>query len=315
MSSLPYIIWATVFAAATILVYGLLEVRDSRRTIKARVLPSDGSTSFTMRLEPKENPIKSWLAQILQRWGNWAARDEERLSTARQQLIYAGFRHPSAPLIYFGIRVMTTMLLPLPYLISQIVRGLVSPNTLLYGFLFAGLGYVLPKFLLKIKIRHRQTNIDRALPDVLDLFIICAEAGLSLPATVNKVAAEIKEVSRDFYHELQLTALELRAGLPWDLALHHLGERTGVMSVKSFVALLVQTDKMGSNIAQAMRTQAEFSRTQRALKAEELANKLPVKMVFPLALCIFPGILIVVVGPGIIRIIRVIMPILQGRGL
>ena len=95
----------------------------------------------------------------------------------------------------------------------------------------------------------------------------------------------------------------MRTGLPWHLALHHLGERTGVMSVKSFVALLVQTDKMGSNIAQALRTQAEFSRTQRALKAEELANKLPVKMIFPLALCMFPGIMIVAAGPGVIKII------------
>jgi tight adherence protein C len=314
MISLPYLIGALVFASATCLIYGLLEYRESRRIIRDRVAKPDGSLMAGAFRVKKENPVQSWLAQFLMRWGNWAAKDEERLSAVRQQLIYAGFRYASAPLIYFGLRVVTAMILPLPYLLSQIVRGLVNPNTLLYAFLFAGLGYLLPQYLLKFKVRQRQNNIDRALPDVLDLFIICAEAGLALPATINKVASEIQDVSRDFYQELQLTALELRTGLPWDLALHHLGERTGVPSVKSFVSLLVQTDKLGTNVAQAMRTQANFTRTQRALKAEELANKLPVKMLFPLVFCMFPGIFIVIAGPGVIQLFNVLLPMMQGKG-
>jgi tight adherence protein C len=314
MTTLSFIIWFFVFASATLFIYGFLEYRDSRRTIRTRVIQSDESISTSAQCEKKDKLISSWLIQFLQRFGNLVVKDQERLSDLRQQLIYGGFRQSSAPIIYSGLRVMSAMLLPLPYLLSKIIQGLINTDTLLYACLFAGVGYMLPQYFLKIRVRKRQSNIERALPDVLDLFIICAEAGLALPATINKVAAEIKDVSIDFYQELQLTALELRTGLPWDVALHHLGERTGVLSVKSFVSLLVQTDKMGINIAQALRTQADFSRTQRALKAEEMANKLPVKMVFPLAACIFPGILIVVAGPGVIRIIRIVLPILQGRG-
>jgi tight adherence protein C len=309
---LPYIVWAMVFASFALLIYGVMTHIDSRRTIKERIEPS---VIHVHRISGKKNqPIKIWLSQVLMRWGNLAVKDHEILSAVRQQLIYAGFRHPSAPLIYFGLRALTALTLPLPYLLYQIVRGVVNANTLIYSFLIAAGGYLLPQYLLKIKVRRRQNSIDRALPDVLDLFIVCAEAGLALPAIINKVAAEIKDVSKDFYNELQLIALELRTGLPWDVALSHLGERTGVMSVKSFVGLLVQTDKMGSNIAQAMRTQADFIRTQRVMKAEELANKLPVKMIVPLAFFIFPAIMIVAGGPGVIKIIRIIMPMLQGRG-
>jgi tight adherence protein C len=205
------------------------------------------------------------------------------------------------------------MLLPVPYVLSQIIQGTINKNSFFSAFLLAGLGYALPFVLLKMRVRRRQNNIDRALPDVLDLFIICAEAGLSLPATINKVTSEIKDVSKDFYQELQISVLELRTGLSWDLVLHRLGERTGVMSVKSFAALLVQTDKLGTNVAQAMRTQANFIRTQRMLKAEEQANKLPLKMLFPLAFCIFPGIMIVAAGPGFIQIFRVLLPVFQGQ--
>jgi tight adherence protein C len=314
MISFASLVYVMVFASAAILIYGLLQYRDSRRTIQERVSRKDGSVG-AMGVGPrKENPAAAWFGRLLTRWGSWAAKDEERLSAVRQQLIYAGFRHHSAPVMYFGLRVVTAMLLPLPYLLSQLARGLATKNTLLYAFLITGLGYFLPYYLLRYQVSRRQNSIDRALPDVLDLFIICAEAGLSLPATINKVAAEIKEVSREFYQELMLTALELRTGLPWNLALHHLGERTGVLSVKSFVSLLVQTDKLGTNVAQAMRTQANFTRTQRALKAEELANKLPVKMLFPLVLFIFPGIFIVIAGPGVIQIINVLLPMMKGKG-
>jgi tight adherence protein C len=314
MILLPYIIWTMVFASVVLFIHGVMVYLDSRRTIKERIESTAGTPPGLTFSRKKEHPVTARLSQILSRWGNWAASDQERLSAVRQQLIYAGFRHPRAPLVYYGLRVFAALILPLPYLLSQIVGGLVNTNTLLYAFLLASLGYLLPQQFLKMKVRKRQNSLDRALPDVLDLFIICAEAGLALPATINKVAVEIKEVSKDFYQELQLTALELRTGLPWDVALAHLGERTGVMSIKSFVALLVQTDKLGTNIAQAMRTQADFTRVQRALKAEELANKLPVKMILPLAFFIFPGIMIVAAGPGIIKIMRIIIPMLQGRG-
>lgn len=308
-----FFIYAAIFISLTLFTYGVLASFGNRRAIQERIETSSGGDHSSLLSKKKENPLRAWVSQLLMRWGNRATKDPESLLAVRQQLIYAGFRQTSAPLIYLGLRFLCAMLLPLPYLLSQIVQGTVNKNSFFSAFLFAGLGYVLPLIFLKIRVRKRQNNIDRALPDVLDLFIICAEAGLSLPATINKVTGEIKDVSPDFYQELQIAVLELRTGLSWDQVLHRLGERTGVMSVKSFVALLVQTDKLGTNIAQAMRTQANFIRTQRMLKAEELANKLPLKMLFPLAFCIFPGIMIVAAGPGFIQIFRIMLPIFQGQ--
>ena len=147
-----------------------------------------------------------------------------------------------------------------------------------------------------------KSRIDATLPDVMDLFIVCMEAGLSLNASVHRVANEIKEVSKDFYDELQITAAELRTGIPWDEAFEGLGKRTGVQSLRSMAALMIQSNKMGTSLGQSFRTQSEFSREQRYLRSEEKAAKLPVKMIFPLVMLILPAMFIVTVGPAIIHI-------------
>ncbi len=158
--------------------------------------------------------------------------------------------------------------------------------------------------MLRFITSRRQDRIDKALPDVLDLLIVCMEAGLSLQATINRVADEVKSISMDLYRELQLPNAELRTGISREIALKNLGERTGVQNVKALVGLMIQSDRMGASIVQSLRTHAAFLRVQRSQRAEEQAAKLPVKILFPLLLFIFPAIFVVVLGPAAIQITK-----------
>jgi tight adherence protein C len=193
-------------------------------------------------------------------------------------------------------------LLPLPLLLLFTTKIKIGVLGIFLAFSLSLFGFFLPTYLLKKKISRRQSRIDATLPDVMDLFVICMEAGLSLNASVHRVANEIKEVSKDFHDELQITAAELRTGIPWDEAFEGLGKRTGVQSLRSMAALMIQSNKMGTSLGQSFRTQSEFTREQRALRSEEAAAKLPVKMIFTLVMLILPAMFVVTVGPAIIHI-------------
>ena len=171
----------------------------------------------------------------------------------------------------------------------------------------AALGYYLPKYILQKALKQRQNRIDRTLPDVLDLMIVAMEEGLSLQSTLNHVADEVKRISKDFHGEQRITNAELRTGIPRDNALKNMGERTGVQSVKSLIGLMIQSEKMGASISQSLRTHADFVRVQRAQKAEEMAAKLPIKIIFPTLLCMFPAIFIVILGPAAIQIYHTLL--------
>jgi tight adherence protein C len=159
-------------------------------------------------------------------------------------------------------------------------------------------------YLLRFITSRRQDRIDKALPDVLDLLIVCMESGLSLQATLNRVSDEVKGISMDLYKELQLTNAELKTGISREVALKNLGERTGVQNVKALVGLMIQSDRMGASIVQALRTHAAYLRVQRSQRAEEQAGKLPVKILFPLLLFIFPAIFVVVLGPAAVQMTK-----------
>jgi tight adherence protein C len=234
-------------------------------------------------------------------------KEKPKISDLRLTLIQAGFRYTNAVAVFYGIKAISTILLPLIYLAYVMGASKVSTINLSIAMAAAALGYYLPNYLLKRALNKRQDRIDRALPDVLDLMIVSMEAGLSLQSTLNHVAEEVLRISKDFYRELRITNAELRTGIPRDNALKNLGERTGVQSVKSLIALMIQSEKMGASIAQSLRTHADFVRVQRAQRAEELAAKMPIKIIFPTLLCIFPAIFIVILGPAAIQIYHVLL--------
>lgn len=292
-----------VFIATFFFIYGLAVSWASRNKVKVR-LGNPATILSTSLLLKKEKPSRlrersmEWLAF----YGQWALPNLDKVSQMRKCLIQAGYRHPKAPAVYLGLRVVAAFTFPLPLLLFYIMRGKLGLPSLFMALCLSIIGFHLPAHALGVKVKGRQERLDRALPDILDLFVIAMDAGLSLNAALQRVAEEIRGVFDDFFEELQITAAELCASIPWDEAFDNLAKRTGVQSIRSMVSLMTQSGKLGGSIGDALRHHAEFVRTQRILRAEEKAAKLPVKMVLPMIFCIFPAILIVVIGPGLIHI-------------
>jgi tight adherence protein C len=188
-----------------------------------------------------------------------------------------------------------------------------SPRGIMVGTFLAIAAYLLPGFALGRVITQRQQAIANGLPDALDLIIVCVEAGLSLDQAVMKASEELALSHRALADELQQVTNEVRAGKPRMEAFRNFAERTKVDDVRALVAMLIQTDRFGTSIAQALRTHADTGRSVRRQRAEERAAKLGVKLVFPLVFCLFPAMYVVMLGPGAIRIIRVLIQGLAGQ--
>jgi tight adherence protein C len=178
---------------------------------------------------------------------------------------------------------------------------------------FAGLGYFLPNVFLERRIAYRKREILDSFPDAMDLIIVCVESGLGLDAALARVSEEMHMISPILGEELHLINLELRAGSSRERALRNLALRTGVEDIDTLVAMLVQSDRFGTSIAQALRVHAENLRTKRRLRAEEAAAKIALKLLFPLIFFIFPSMLLVLLGPALISIHRIMLPALAGQ--
>jgi len=292
-----------VFIAMFFFAYGLLVTWANKNKVRVRAdSPGPISGATLLHPKPRGSRFKVWSMEWLAYSGQWALPNMDKISEMRKDLIQAGYRHPKAPAVYLGFRVVTALAISFPLLLYFVIRGQLTPLTLVIAFSASIIGFYLPTMVLAMKIRRRQERLDRALPDILDLFVISMDAGLSLNAALNRVAEEIFGVFDDFFEEFQIAATEMRTGINWDEAFENLAKRTGVQSIRSMVSLMVQAGKLGGSIGDALRHHAEFTRTQRILRAEEKAAKLPVKMVLPMLFFIFPAIIIVVVGPGLIHI-------------
>jgi tight adherence protein C len=169
-------------------------------------------------------------------------------------------------------------------------------------------GFFLPRFFLKRMIRERQHRIQLALPDALDLTVICVEAGLALDQAMMRVGEDLRHAHPELSNEFHLVNLEMRAGKPRAEALRNLAARTGVDDIRALVGTLVQTDRFGTSVTQALRVHSDSLRTERRQRAEEQAAKTTIKMVVPLVLFVLPSIIFVTLGPAIIQLIRTLMP-------
>ncbi len=228
-------------------------------------------------------------------------------SQLKIRLANAGFRSDSAVAVYLGLRVAV--------LIGFLLLGLAIflPK---YGFtldafkpliLFGGVGFYLPSVVLWFLRKQRQDAIFLSLPDALDLLVVCVESGLGLDAAMRKVCDEMKDHAKVIAEEFSLANFQLQMGRPRREVLHDLGVRTGVDDVRSLAAILIQADRFGSSIAQALRVQSDSMRTRRKQLAEEKAAKTAVQLIFPLVLFIFPGIFVVLVGPAAISIMQTML--------
>ena len=237
-------------------------------------------------------------------------------STLRIHFMNAGYRSETAPNIFFLAKTLLTFTLPALLVLYIVISGTtIKDNTLLLLYIVAAaaLGYFLPNVFLERRVAYRKREIFESFPDAMDLIIVCVESGLGLDAALARVSEEIHMISPVLGEELHLINLELRAGSSRERALRNLALRTGVEDIDTLVAMLVQSDRFGTSIAQALRVHAENLRTKRRLRAEEAAAKIALKLLFPLIFFIFPSMLLVLLGPAIISINRVLLPTLAGQ--
>jgi len=243
------------------------------------------------------------MIDTLKKIGAMAPQSRSEMGKLQQRLVTAGYRSQEAVAVFFGIRLGCALavffLLATPFIFR--------PNLLL-ALGGCALGYLLPTMALGRLAKRRQHRIRLGLPDALDLLVVSVEAGLGLDQAIQRVGTELDFAHPELSEELRLINLELRAGKGRIDALHNLAERTGVDDIISLVAMLVQTDKFGTSVAQSLRVHSETVRTKRRQRAEEAAAKTGVKMVFPLVFCIFPAIWVVTIGPAVIKFIEVIVP-------
>ncbi|HET6957349.1 MAG TPA: type II secretion system F family protein [Vicinamibacterales bacterium] len=246
------------------------------------------------------------MIDTLKKIGNMAPQSRSEMGKLQARLVAAGYRSHEAVTVFFGIR-LGCALVVFALLASPLI---IRPN-LPVALVGCALGYLVPSMVLGRLAKKRQHRIRLGLPDALDLLVVSVEAGLGLDQAIQRVGTELAFAHPDLSDELRLINLELRAGKARVDALRNLAERTGVDDVQSLVAMLVQTDKFGTSVAQSLRVHSDTVRTKRRQRAEEAAAKTGVKMVFPLVFCIFPAIWVVTIGPAVIKFIEVIVPMAQ----
>ncbi len=222
----------------------------------------------------------------------------------RTGLVRAGYRRADAPLIFMGSKILTAVLFPIGWMTFGYVTARPIGNVMLLSVLLAFVGFYVPTFFIALRQRQRHGEILAALPDALDLMVVCVEAGLGLGAALQRVGVEIRLASHQLSDELALVNQEMQTGVSRIDSLRNLAERTGVEDVYSLVAMLIQTDKLGTSVAQSLRAHAESMRTRRRQRAEQMARKASIKLAFPLVFLIFPALLVIILGPAGIQLLK-----------
>lgn len=264
--------------------------------ISAVITPRAKQGTFRETIEQTGNTLGSMVEQF----ERVIPKTTAEMSVVRQRLVRAGYRSDSAVSLFYGAKV----LVPLTLCVVAFVTGLGSSSPFFSYLIALGLGFLLPDFWLGNRIAARQARIRRGLPDVLDLLVICIEAGLSLDQAVVRTTDELNSAHPAICDELGIVVLEQRAGLPRADAWRHFAERTNVESVRNLVSVLIQSEKFGTSIAKTLRVHSDTLRTQRRQQVEEQAAKTTVKLVFPLVLFIFPSLFLVTLGPAAIVVME-----------
>ncbi len=275
-------------------------------------------TQAQQRLEQMAGPATptAWTARAA-RWAQPLARLSAptgpwQESPLRLHFLQAGIGREDARLLYFGAKTLLPLLLA-GVVFSALQGSRTSTLELLLALAVAALcGSYAPNLALALARRQRQREIFEHFPDATDLMLICMEAGLSMDSALARVERELRLSSGALADELHLTQLELRAGVPREQALRHLALRTGVEEIATFGLMLRQAERLGTSIGDSLRVYSDELRHKRMVRAEEAAARVPTKMLLPLVLCIFPSIILVVMGPAAITVIRTLMPLLGG---
>jgi len=291
-------------------VYWLLYKPQSAATERLRRMvgsKEDGNVAGVQSIVmPDDRPAAELAQRIAQPLNKLLPPSATEVHKLQRQLMHAGFRSAEAPIIFRAIHLASMAGFPL--IVAGVCALTARPlnNALVYIILAFVVGFFLPRFFLNRTIKKRQRLIRWGLADALDLMVVSVEAGLGLNAAMMKVATELRDVHSDVAIEFELANLEIRVGRDRDEALRNLAERTGVDDLRSFVAMLIQTDKFGTSIAKGLRIFSDSLRTKRRQRAEQEAQKAAVKLLFPLACFLFPTLFIAILGPAALNLADVL---------
>ncbi len=298
----PLIVFVAIVAGAWFLMSAL-----SRRTSRAEErLSRRGrpATAGELDLDDKRQRFTGLKDAIASLGGAVEGKSDLEKNKLKLQLTNAGFRSDSAPMIYQGLRILCIALFLVPTAGIMLYMQGFTQKALFYIVILGGIGFYLPQLALYLMVSARKKQVFLSLTDALDLLVVCVESGLGLDAALRKVTEEMKNHAKIICEEFALANLQLQMGRSRREVLHDLGVRTGVDDMKALAAILIQADRFGSSIAQALRVQSDSMRVRRRQIAEEKAAKTAVQLIFPLVLFIFPAIFVVLVGPAAIQIQR-----------
>jgi len=310
----PWIVYGAVFGLIAAIVWLVLDWTGNRSSRAEQRLDDLSDPNSRKRTEAKGGSSMSRMLQAAAPALSAPLQPKSELeqSKLKQSLSHAGFRGESAASIYMGLKVIG---LAAGFFIGGGITFFIMGFTigaLIRTVACAGILFYLPSLVLWWLGRKRKQAIFLGLPDALDLMVVCVEAGLGLDQAMRKVAEEMKRTYRVISDEFGLCNLQLQVGRGRTQVLQELGSRSGVDDLKSLASILIQADKFGSSIAQALRVQSDAMRTRRRQIAEEKAAKTAVQLIFPLVLFIFPGIFVVLVGPAAITMVREMFPAMGG---
>ena len=285
----------TVFAAVSLVAYAIGATVLSRTSPEQRRLRRLGAaTGSGVVLEG--SLLADNISPRLRRLSRLVPKSPKDMGLLRRRMTAAGYGSMRSVIIFSAARIA------LPLSIALLVISVFGLRRgALAAVLGAGLGFMVPDFWLSRATKQRQKLIRNGLPDALDLLIVCLEAGSSIDGAILKASEELEVAHPELAAELKLVTTETRAGKPRLEALKNFAERTRVEDVRSLVTMLVQTERFGTSLSQALRTHAETARTKRRQRAEERAQKVGVKMVFPLVFFLFPALYIVILGPAVVK--------------
>jgi tight adherence protein C len=263
-----------------------------------------GGTSRSILQRRRRAEQTEKLKSVVQAFGESIQERSGTPSAIRLRLIQAGYPGSAAVPLFLGTRILLPAALGIGSLLLLPILGVSALKVILGVVYFTGLGYVLPTLIVGMRVKRRQKEMQRALPDALDMLVVSVEAGLGLNQALVRVADEIFRLSPVLSEQMTLVNLEIRAGTARDEALRNLADRTGLADIASLTGMLIQTDRFGTSVAQALRIHADTMRTKRRQRAEEAAAKTTIKLIFPLVFCIFPALFVVILGPAMIQIMQ-----------
>ncbi len=300
----PLFVFVTIVAGT----FWLLSLISNRNSQAEERLEKIGRPKSLVEIEMGQSESRGRFKGLKDAFSNLGGvmepQNEGEKNSLRVKLANAGFRSENAAAVYHGIRVVCLAVFLVPAVLVFLIKDGFTLKSMQWIVACAGLGFYLPQFVLGHLKSTRQKEIFLTLPDALDLLVVCVESGLGLDAALRKVTEEMKGHAKIICEEFSLANLQLQMGRPRREVLHDLGVRTGVDDVRSLAAILIQADRFGSSIAQALRVQSDSMRTRRRQLAEEKAAKTAVQLIFPLVLFIFPAIFVVLVGPAAIQITK-----------